>query len=86
DLAIEVLSPSTRAFDVVRKRADYARVGVGELWLIDPEGPAALILRPLAEATTPGEFVVVDDLDAAGELTSPQLPGLAIRVGGLLAR
>lgn len=86
DLAIEVLSPSTRAFDVVRKRADYARVGVRELWLIDPEGPAALILRPPAEAAAPGDFVIVHDLDAAGELASPELPGLAIRVGELVAR
>ena len=62
------------------------RVRFGELWLIDPEGPAALILRPPAEVTTPGEFVVVGELDATGELTSPQLPGLAVRVGELLAR
>jgi Uma2 family endonuclease len=27
DLAVEVLSPSTRAFDLLRKRVDYARVG-----------------------------------------------------------
>lgn len=86
DLAVGVLSPSTKAFDVVRKRADYARVGVGELWLVDPDGPAALILRPPAEATTPGDFVVVGDLDVTGELMSPQLPGLAIRVGNLLTR
>lgn len=81
DLAVEVLSPSTRAFDLVRKRADYARIGVGELWLIDPEGPAALVLRREG-----AEFVVVDDLDAAGALTSPQLPGLAVVLGGLLER
>lgn len=84
DLAIEVLSPSTRTFDLVRKRADYARVGVGELWLIDPDGPAALILRPQADTAT--EFVIVEDLDADGELASPQLPGLTIRVGDLLPR
>lgn len=84
DLAVEVLSPSTRTFDVVRKRADYARVGDGELWLIEPEGPTALVL--LLPASGAAEFVVVDDLDAGGLLTSPQLPGLAIRVGDLVAR
>lgn len=83
DVAIEVLSPSTRAFDLVRKRADYARVEVGELWLIDPEVPGALVLR----SPEPGaEFVVVDDLDVDGLLTSPRLPGLRIRVGDLLVR
>lgn len=77
DLAVEVLSPSTRAFDLVRKREDCARVGVRELWIVDPEGPAALVLRSGAAAV---------DLDADGELTSPLLPGLAIRVGALLER
>jgi Uma2 family endonuclease len=79
DLAVEVLSPSTRAFDVVRKRADYARVGVGELWLIDPDGPAALVLRREG-----AEFVVVADPGPDGALTSPQLPGLSIVVGQLV--
>jgi Uma2 family endonuclease len=79
DIAIEVLSPSTRAFDAVRKREDYARVGVGELWLIDPDGPAALVLRREG-----GGFVVAAELDADGALTSPQLPGLSIVVGQLV--
>lgn len=86
DLAVEVLSPSTRSFDLVRKRADYARVGVGELWLIDPDGPAAFVVRRPSEAVTPTDFVLAADLDADGELASPQLPGLAIRVGDLLTR
>ncbi len=81
DIAVEVLSPSTRAFDVVRKRADHARIGVGELWLIDPDGPTALVLRREG-----AEFVVAADLDADGELTSPQLPGLGVRLGPLLER
>lgn len=79
DLAVEVLSPSTRTFDLVRKRADYARIGVGELWLIDPEGPAALVLRREG-----AEFLVVEDLDAGGALTSPLLPGLSVVVGQLV--
>lgn len=81
DLAVEVLSPSTRAFDLVRKREDYARVGVRELWLIDPEGPVAMVLRREG-----AEFVAVADLEADGLLTSPQLPGLALRLGALLER
>lgn len=80
DLAVEVLSPSTRTFDMVRKRGDYARIGVGELWLIDPVGPEAIVLRREG-----AEFVVADDLAAGGLLTSPMLPGLTIQVGSLLA-
>jgi Uma2 family endonuclease len=78
DLAIEVLSDSTRAFDLVRKRADYAKVGVGELWLVDPEARNAWILRPPAEEMEPAEFVVAEDIAVDGVLTSPQLPGLKI--------
>ena len=36
DWACEVLSPSTRKLDLVRKRPIYAREGIPHLWLIDP--------------------------------------------------
>jgi Uma2 family endonuclease len=37
DFVFEVLSPSTRRFDLVQKRACYARWGVEWLWLVDAE-------------------------------------------------
>jgi Uma2 family endonuclease len=37
DIVIEVLSPATRRMDLVRKRALYARSGIAEYWIIDPE-------------------------------------------------
>lgn len=37
DWICEVLSPSTRQFDLVEKRAIYAREGLPHLWLVDPE-------------------------------------------------
>jgi Uma2 family endonuclease len=36
DLVIEVLSPSTRAYDLNEKRLGYAYLGVPELWIVDP--------------------------------------------------
>jgi Uma2 family endonuclease len=36
DLAVEVLSPSTRRTDLRDKFAEYAAAGVAEYWLIDP--------------------------------------------------
>ena len=36
DWMCEVLSPSTRAFDLEEKRPIYAREGVGHLWFVDP--------------------------------------------------
>lgn len=37
DLAVEVLSPSTRSFDVGPKLSLYRSAGVREYWLVDPE-------------------------------------------------
>ena len=37
DWVCEVLSPSTRKFDLNDKRAVYAREGVGFIWYVDPD-------------------------------------------------
>jgi len=36
-LAVEIISPSSGAYDRVTKRNVYARYGVPEYWLVDPE-------------------------------------------------
>jgi Uma2 family endonuclease len=36
DLAVEVISPSSRRYDAFEKRINYARAGVREYWLVDP--------------------------------------------------
>jgi Uma2 family endonuclease len=45
DLVLEVLSPSTRQVDQVRKAALYATAGVREYWLVDPEARAITVFR-----------------------------------------
>jgi Uma2 family endonuclease len=37
DLVVEVVSASTRRTDRVEKFVEYARAGVDEYWLVDPE-------------------------------------------------
>jgi Uma2 family endonuclease len=37
DFVLEVLSPSTRSKDMVKKFSLYAKAGVKEYWIIDPE-------------------------------------------------
>lgn len=36
DIAIEIISPSSRQYDAFEKRINYARAGVQEYWLVDP--------------------------------------------------
>jgi Uma2 family endonuclease len=47
DLLVEILSPSHRTLDTVRKRERYERAGVRELWLVDPDADSLvqLVLR-----------------------------------------
>jgi len=65
-LAVEVLSPSTRLFDLNLKRAAYERMGAASYWLLDPatetltafELDAAGTYQVVAEATGTQSFVV----------------------------
>ena len=60
-LVVEVLSPSTRAKDLVLKRALYAEAGVPSYWVVDPSVPSMMAL----DLTEDGEYVVV--AEAAGD-------------------
>jgi Uma2 family endonuclease len=45
ELVVEVLSPSTRAKDLVLKRALYAESAVPSYWIIDPDQPSIVVLE-----------------------------------------
>jgi Uma2 family endonuclease len=45
DWICEVHSPSTRGYDLITKRAYYARIGVSHLWYIDPEARSLTVSR-----------------------------------------
>ena len=69
DLVLEVVSPSSRRRDAVEKRTIYAKIGVPEFFLYDPEGKLQPPLagfqlrrrqyRPLPEEALPGGAVGV---------------------------
>ena len=73
DLAIEILSPSSRRTDEVLKRRAYEQWGVGELWIVDPDVERVRVYRLQA----PGSFGRARELSAEhGEvLETPLLPG-----------
>lgn len=49
-LAIEVLSPSTRRFDLFTKRARYEAAGCEHYWVVDPQEPSITAWRLVDDA------------------------------------
>ncbi|HEX6421486.1 MAG TPA: Uma2 family endonuclease [Acidimicrobiales bacterium] len=81
-LVVEVLSPSTRSFDLIRKRGDYERVGIGEVWFVDPRDERVLVCqRPEV-----GGCFTDRELGPGDTLASPLLDGFAVEVGELFRR
>ena len=73
DLVVEVLSPSTESRDRGYKRDLYARHGVGEYWLVDPDARTVTVLR-LGD----GEYETAGTYQPGQALASPTLEGLTI--------
>jgi Uma2 family endonuclease len=82
DLALEVRSPSTWHFDVGVKRQRYEQHGLPELWLVDTTERVVLALR---RSAPDGRVFDVEQKYTADEvLTSPLLPGFALRLAEVL--
>ena len=82
-LVVEVLSRGTRKTDEQVKRRLFARVGVREYWLVDPELDVMKVSRRGAD----GSFRRVAELTAedGDTLTSPLLPGFSLALTELFA-
>ncbi len=79
-IVVEVLSPSTRQFDLVRKANDYRTLGIPEYWLIDPDAQSVLVLR----AGSDSSVVYGPEAKHDGDLVvSPVLPGFSTNVTDL---
>jgi Uma2 family endonuclease len=73
DLVVEVLSPATADRDTEVKTKIYARFGVKEMWIADPDAKTVAVL------TNSGEGFRREGLFRQGELLrSPLLPALTI--------
>ena len=77
DLAVEVLSPTDRFTDVLRKAQDYLNAGTRLVWIVDPEGRSAAVFRPDAAPLLLGETGTLDGGDV--------LPGFSVRLRDVLA-
>ncbi len=80
DLAVEVLSPSTRRIDREEKAAEYAEAGVTEYWIVDPEGRAIEVLT----GAGPEGYTSRRQFGPGDEVTSTVLPGLVVAVATLI--
>ena len=72
DLVVEILSPATAGRDRTLKRSLYARHGVKEYWLVDPDALTVTVLRPGA-----ADFEVAAVYGEGQTMASPALPGFA---------
>lgn len=57
-LVAEVLSPSTRREDLVRKAPEYLEAGIGQYWVVDPQGRS---IEPMVSRDGRWETIVVVD-------------------------
>jgi len=77
DLIVEVLSPSTEARDRGVKFEDYARHGVAEYWIVDPDA-GTVELHRLGD-----EFYPPAPRQHDGNLASDVIPGFTIPVSAI---
>ena len=75
DLVVEILSPSTAGRDRTLKRTLYAKHGVQEYWLVDPDARTVTVLRLDA-----GAFEVAALYGEGQTMTSPMLEGFAVEL------
>jgi Uma2 family endonuclease len=73
DLVAEVLSAKTRNLDLIQKCRVYAREGVRELWILDPEPQTVVVYRFDEDLSNP-----VMTRTVTATLTSAIFPGLEI--------
>ena len=82
DLAIEILSSSTRSRDERLKRDAYERTGVDEYWLVDPDEDAIVVFRRGAAGfQEPARL----SKSSGHPLTTPLLPGFELPLDKVFA-
>lgn len=78
-LAIEIMSPETRVFDLIRKPDEYARAGIPHYWVVDIESA-----KPSIIVFNLGTGGYVREPAATGRLTTTVPCNLTIDIDALL--
>lgn len=73
DLIIEIVSPSTEERDRQLKRKTYAKFGVTEYWIVDPDASTIQVLHLQQR-----DYQTVNTYSINQTLTSALLPGLSL--------
>ncbi len=81
DLAVEIVSQGRedRERDLVTKRTEYARAGIQEYWIVDPEQETVTVLSLTGDVYSKGNLFGRGDV-----VTSPLLPELTLPVAEIL--
>ena len=81
DLAVEIVSRSLedQERDLVTKRTEYARAGIQEYWIVDPEQETVAVLSLSGDVYSEGDL-----FGRADVVKSPLLPELALPVAEIL--
>ena len=75
NLVVEILSPSTRRKDLMRKPPHYLSVGVEEIWLVDVEERLIMVIGP---------DLAYHEFATGDTLTSSVLPGFQVAFDELI--
>lgn len=80
DIVIEIVSPGSenRRRDLSVKRKLYARYGVAEYWIVDPQNRSILIFRLRGQSLEEVATLTGDD-----RLTSPLLPNFRLKTSAV---
>jgi Uma2 family endonuclease len=81
ELVVEILSQKTRSLDLVNKKQEYARAGVKELWIIDPE-PRTITVYQFAL----NGVEKIRQVDQRDTLSTDLLPGFHLAVETIFER
>ena len=83
DLVMEVVSPDdeSRKRDLKEKRREYARAGIPEYWIVDPQKRRVTVLRLVGK-----RYVVHGEFGEESIATSHLLPGFSVDVSAMFAQ